>query len=268
MPTELTPTSRSLSMAIEDDGRPTGNGLYTPTTTQAYHYGKRLITWDGKVFKYGASSGACYTGRGNVFFNAIPATGIDYANNIAKAAAIGDTVIYVTNGSTVAQTEDCLVGGQITLKIASGTGDDQLMMRSVTHNTAAGLAATCEIHLDGGLDAALTTSSYSFVMPSPYSSIKYLSTSGGLSFVGPAAAYISATGYFGWFQTYGKCWIAPQAGPGVTAYYRAVYWRHDGSLDIHSNIASSVTDQRAGYIMDNNAAGNGSTVIMLQGDCW
>jgi hypothetical protein len=104
-------------------------------------------------------------------------------------------------------------------------------------------------------------------MPSPYSSIKYLSTSGGISFAGPSAAHITASGYFGFIQTYGM-WngSAQTERVGKADYYRSVYWRHDGSLDIHSQIGTNVTDQRAGYIMDNNAAANGATVIMLQND--
>ena len=270
MGTEITPTRRNINTAIELDGRPVDNGLYTPSTDQKYHFAKKILTWDGKLFKYAYFGGIVSTGRGNVFYNAIPATGIDYSA-VAADAAVGDTSILMTNQNVVAQTVDCMAGGHITINaLPSDTTNANLQQRTIVGNDAAPVSGSpvCRIYLDSPLNSALTAGvSYAFAMPSPYSDIRYISTSGTMSFAGPAAAY-SIAAKFGFVQVYGKCWLAPQSGIGTTAYYRTCYWRHDGTVDKFTNIGTNVTDQRAGYIMDNNTAANGSTVIMLQGDVY
>jgi hypothetical protein len=77
------------------------------------------------------------------------------------------------------------------------------------------------------------------------------------------------TGEFSWLQTWGKCWVAPQSGVGATSMIRAVYWRHDGSLDIRALAGTFhdayVTDQYAGYVLQNAQAGTqGAPFFMLQ----
>jgi len=242
-------------------------GQYAVSTVQEHCYGRRLITDLGKLFCYSLSSGECYTGRGNAFQNTISssANGIDY-RVLYAAQNKGDSSVQMLNAGSSAIAENYLAGGQIVIKLLTGSSDAALMMRTVVGNTAAvASSGICTIYLDRPLDQAVTTSSYAFVMPSPFTNIKYESTSGTKSFAGPAAAYVSATGYFFWTQMYGPYWLAPQSRVGTTAYYRTVYWRHDGSIDIGTQINSSVTDQRAGYILDNNADSNGVTVIQLTG---
>ncbi len=263
MGTELTP-SRASTLFGDVVGRP--ENLYAAETTQRYRYGQRYVHWDGKVVKYSKSSGACYTGRGNIFVNDIASSvaGIDYSL-LVSAAVVGDTKVRMTNGNTV-KVKDELAGGWLLMKPTETVTDAQLMMRGVLGNDAMGAAATGFVYFDEGIETALTAANYAFCMPSPYNNIKYLSTSGTYSFAGLAAIYISASGYNFWTQTWGPCWIGPQSRCGTTSYYREVYWRHDGTIDIHTQLASSVTDQRAGFIMDANPAANGSTLIMLQCD--
>lgn len=225
---------------------------------------------NGKGFVYCKSSGACYAGRGNVFDNAIPATGIDYANNVAAAAAIGDTKVYITNGSTVAQTKDGLRGGTIILKPASGSSDAVLQMRGIIGNDAMTLAGSGWVYLDAPLTAALTTASYSFCMPSPYLAVKYSDGSDAYnkSHIGIAAVYVSASGYYHWEQFKGRCWLAPQGECGTTDHGREVVWRYDGSIQLrdYNSAIGGAYGQVAGYILDDNGAANGSTEIMLTGN--
>jgi hypothetical protein len=251
-------------------GLPSGSWdfIYEKSTTKdaRWNIGDRVVLPDGRVFRYCKSGAACYPGQGNVFYNAIPATGIDYSL-LYEAAALGARSIKMTNQGTVAQTLDGLRGGEIILKPASGSGNDELQMRGIIGNTAGGVSDVITIYLDAPLTEALTTASYAFCMPSPYSDIRQTGgTAGCVSFAGVAAIEITASGYYFWLQTKGLCWIAPQSGVGATTYYRTAYWRHDGSVDIHPNIGTNVTDQIAGVIIDNNSAANGSTLISLQCD--
>jgi hypothetical protein len=249
------------------------NFLYEVSSTRnpEYNVGDRVVTPDGRVFRYCYSGGACYTGRGAAFYNAIPATGIDYAANIASAAAIGDTSVEITNGSTVAQTKDGLRGGWILFKTASGSDDSALQQRYIVGNDAMGLAETGTVYLDAPLTGALTTSSYSFCMPCPYWDIRLPSGAGTVSIAGVPAAYVSAASKYFWLQTWGLCWIAPQAsGPGTISCERQLYFRHDGSVDGYSVAGAGTfaseycTDQVAGFIVDNNTEANGATLMMLQ----
>jgi len=250
--------------------------VYDVTTAKSplYNVGDRVLLPNGKVFYHSYSGGMCYTGRGNVFYNTISssADGIDYSV-LAEAAAAGDRSVLMTNQGTAAITLDQFRNGQIVLKPTESTTDAELMFRGVVGNTAdasTGHDGTVRIYLDAKLTVAMLATNYAFVMPSPYTDIRYESTSGKKSFAGPAAAYVSAAGRYFWTQTWGMCWIAPQTdGPGTVAYNRSVYWRHDGTVDCYSCDSgtfgtSDVTDQRAGFIMDNNADDNGATLICLQ----
>jgi len=222
---------------------------------------------NGKSFVYCKSSGVCYTGQGNSLFNAVPATGIDYSA-VYAAAAIGAMSIKMTNQGVVAQTEDGLAGGTIILNHSGTSDNSDLQMRGIVGNTAGGVSDVITIYLDAPLTAALTTSSYAFCMPSPYSSVK----AGDLpacSKVGIAATYVSAANMYHWEQYEGRCWIAPQAGCGSTVHGREVVWRSDGSIQLRALTTGATVNgeeqQVAGYIMDNNTAANGSTEIMLTG---
>jgi len=245
--------------------------VYDVTTAKSplYNVGDRVLLPNGKVFYHSYSGGMCYTGRGNVFYNTISssADGIDYSV-LAEAAAAGDRSVLMTNQGTAAITLDQFRNGQIVLKPTESTTDAELMFRGVVGNTAdasTGHDGTVRIYLDAKLTVAMLATNYAFVMPSPYTDIRYADASGGgLSFAGLAAAYVSAASKYFWTQTWGMAWIAPQSGVGAASLYRECYWRHDGSVDTHANINSNVTDQRAGFVMDNNADGNGATVICLQ----
>lgn len=254
---------------------PNWDFLYEASTIKNpnYNIGDVVELPNGKGFVYCKSGGACWTGRGNILANSIDVTssyqsGIDYTT-LAASAAIGDTSVQMV--SAIAQTEDGLRGGFILLKTASGSNDSALQIRGIIGNTACSASGTTTIYLDAALTGALTTSSYAFCMPSPYSNVQYSqnpSVAGCCSHVGVAAVYVSAADMYHWEQFKGRCWIAAQSGAGSTIYAREVVWRYDGSVQIRST-SSDQGGQRgqvAGYIVDNNATNNGSTEIMLTGN--
>lgn len=241
-------------------------GPHTSETTQRYIYGTRFLTWDGKVYKYSLSSGACYTTMGNVFFATITSdtNGIDYSA-LTNGQSAGDREITLTNGST-AVAEDYLAGGLAVIIPSESTTNAEVMLRGIIGNNAAvATSGECTIYLDYPLETAVTTSENAYAMPSHYSNIKYQSTSGKKSFSGIAGTYVSATGYNFWTQTYGVCQLVNGWTEvcGKTAYYRGVWWRHDGSVSIFDNAPDAQTDLCAGFVLDNNADDNGMTNIMM-----
>jgi hypothetical protein len=173
----------------------------------------------------------------------------------------------MTNTGSAAIAANALAGGQIAMKPTETVTYAQLMFRTIVSNTlAAATSGVCTIELDAPIETALTAANYAFVMPSEWTDVAYDITSSGKSFAGVAGTYISATDYFFWCQTWGRCWLAQQSTVGVTALYRTAYWREDGSVHLHSNIGTNVTDQKAGTILDNNDSANGATVIRLEMD--
>jgi hypothetical protein len=240
--------------------------LYTTSTEKnpKYDIGDKMVLPDGRVFRYAKSGGACWTGRGVTFENAIPATGIDYSL-LAAAAVIGDRSVVMTNQGTVAQTKDGLKGGTILFKLLTGSDDSALQQRGIIGNTAGGVSDEITIYLDAGLTAAVSTASYAFCMPSPYSNLKYDASSQSKSYAGVPAVYVSASDMYFWVQTWGSLWIAPQNEVGKSTKQRDVVFKEDGSLQHKGTTdATYLNGQRAGFIVDNNAANNGSTVICLQ----
>jgi len=237
-------------------------GVYYEGTTKLYEIGDVAYTQRGK-FRYSLSSGICRAGRGCKFMNVIGTVGIDYSAVVA-AQQVGDKTITMT--SVVGQAANSLKGGTITINYLPPDSDDAYLQdRTVVGNTACAAGGTTVITLDYALTKALTTASYAFVMPNPYSDIAYDGGSGN-SVAGIPATYISATGHYFWLQTKGRIWVAPQGTVGKTAYAREVVWRHDGSIDIH-DVASATAkyNQHAGFIIDNNASANGATEIFF--DC-
>jgi hypothetical protein len=251
--------------AVPVDASDKGLGPYTLETTQRFGLSRQFIGPLGELYRYVKSGGVWRTGRGAKFLNAIPATGIDYSA-LARAQSIGDKKVLMTNQGVVAQTLDGLAGGII---IISDEDDDtptdgRLQRRRIVHNTAAGVSDTCEIELDFPLHRAVTTSTYAFCMPNPWNNIGY---DGGnaLSVAGVPAVYCSASGYYGFIQTNGLLWLAPQSTCGTTAHARQLVFRHDGSIDTHDYSDSNAGQQQhAGFIVDDNSLGNGSTIIMLE----
>jgi len=239
-------------------------GVHTAETTQRYIYGTRYLTWDGKVYKYSLAGAACYTLRLNAFWNTITSdtNGIDYSVLTSNQSA-GDREITLTNGSTSAIAEDYLAGGLAVIVPSETYTDGEVMLRGVIGNDIAAKSAECRMYLDAPLDAAVTTSQYAYVMPSHYRNVRYSSnTAGTRSWAGLAAVYTASGSNF-WCQTYGPAQCAAQTRAGSTTWYRDLYARYNGTLDIHSQIGTNVADQRVGFILDNNGDANDATNIML-----
>ncbi|MCK5612646.1 hypothetical protein KAR91_62820 [Candidatus Pacearchaeota archaeon] len=227
-----------------------------------WNVGDRVQLPDGRVFYYAKSAGICYTGQGNCFQNAIPATGIDYVV-LTENAPVGQ--VYVKTTATLDHTIDDLRNGHMLLKPTNTSTNAVLQMRLVTGNTACSAGDEITIYLDGGLTAALTTLSYVVVMPSPWNAIK-LDGSLATSVAGIAATYVDATDKYFWIQTWGQCWIAPQTDLGQADSKRQLVFRHDGSVGPHDDSDTTYEEyaQHAGFVLDDNSLANGATKMMLQ----
>ena len=231
-----------------------------------WEVGDRVVLADGRVFRYCRSDGACYTGQLNKFQSVIGTTsGIDYSA-LAEAAAIGDTSILMTNQGVIAQTENCMRGGWIEIKVANtdASGNQEGMQRMIIGNTAdasATMDGTVRIYLDAPLTAAVTTSSYAFSIGNPWNAVSNDATATN-SCCGVAATYVSASGYYHWEQTWGLCFITDIAATlGKVNAERQLIANATGGVAPHD---SGCTEQHVGFIVDDNASANGMSLVMLQ----
>lgn len=250
------------------------NFLYEVSTTRdpEFFVGDVVELPNGKGFVYCKSGAACYTGLGNILYNAIPATGIDYSL-LAETAPAGQDWVKMTNQGTVAQTLDGLRGGTICLKLLTGSDDTALQCRGIVGNTAGGVSDVITIYLDAAVSADLSVLSYGYCMPSPYSDVRYSASvelAGQCSHVGFANTYVDAANKYHWEQFRGRrMGVSLQGDPGGDAaalHERELVWRYQGSLQSrYTTEVLGLRQQVAGYIMDNNTAENGATEVMLTG---
>lgn len=180
--------------------------LYTSTATPGDGIYPGQIAWDGKTgkaFRYVLNGGAA-----QVVGNLLQASAQDttYENMaIGTAAAAGDTVLQVTNG-TATITAAQFVGGTIST-YTTGTiaiGDEYTIL-GVTGTLTTGGALS--VQLDRPLRAAVTTSAKVNMKRSPFSgAIQFPVTTQTEIPVG-VSIYPIAIAQYGWIQTHGPCAI-------------------------------------------------------------
>jgi hypothetical protein len=176
---------------------------------------------------------------------------------LQAASAAGSRTVYMNQTSI---TKDELRGGYLILyKAAASTH----VFRGIIGNTASASGNNFQIFLDAGLPFAVSTADSAKVLSNPYANVSQANLAGLASFVGMPATTAAINAYL-WVQTWGPLWCAPQAGVAAAALVRAVYFRHDGSLDIRANGGTNVTDQRAGFVIDYSPTGQGPPLVMLQ----
>jgi len=253
----------------------TAYGLYVADAVQRFGFGQRFLTNDGRVFKY-ARAGA--TLDVDHLAQSVVAQEIAYAA-APRAASAGDTKVSITVGasdgpsSNGALAADYLQGGYVVIFSDSVV----TMLRQIVGNTVVASGGTSILTLDFPLNAAVATAdSYLEAMASPYRSIK-ASTTGDTNrgFIG--LPLVEATsGQHCWIQTWGPCWISPQADVGATGHSIQVVARYDGSIQEHENYSAGdtptvseyrngVAQQHVGFVLSHATAGTqGAPFIMLQ----
>lgn len=241
-------------------------------TTQQHVYGRRYITWDGKVFKYSHSLGTLYAGYGAA--NIANATVARLINSVTPAALLaGQDQISVTIAATegyagdgvIAENE--LVGAQIVLGHGAAALTEE---RTIMANTAgASGGSTIQVLLDEPLDLAhdagvaceLPLNEYRYTGKGNYDYNAFVCV--------PRVAV--TTGYNYWGQTWGPCWCVPggaDSTPGDETYDRMVYFVGDGSVNggdalSGGSLASHVPYQPAGFIIDTTASGTGAMPLVM-----
>ena len=251
-------------------------GIYAIETTQRHIFGRRYITWDGKVFKYCHALDTIYAGRA-----AWNGAGTDVSaliNSTTPAAySIGDRQIKVTIASTEGYSadgvidEDELAGAYIVIGHGSATTTEN---RTVIGNTAVGSGGgTTIVTLDYPLAVAHSSGVACELPLNPYGYCLGTSLAAVVQAAVSVPCVYVTSGYNFWGQTWGPCWITPggaDSSIGNTANDRMAYFVGDGTVNggealSGGSLASHVPYQPAGFIIDGTEVGTGCMpLVMLQ----
>ncbi len=235
-------------------------GIYTTETTQRYVYGTRLITWDGRVYKYSNAVAVVYSYWGAFAFEnaavawtAVPTVGVIPA---------GERRAVVTLGS---RTTDDLAGGYLMTYDASATTSTYL--HGIVGNSDT--TTTTELFLDAPMPITTTTSDAHEVFENPYRETKF--NAAGSCAIIAVPARTSQAGYKYWGQTYGPAYISTTNATidDPAPWERTVYFTGDGAaggLVEAANASGSGEEQIAGFILNADIASAGGIagpLIML-----
>lgn len=195
---------------LTSDPQAAGQPLYTSSATQYHKLGERLVTEDGRVFRY-CQAGAVDLVAGNWIQS--PAQIGNHQNLTPSAASIGDTTITVTLGGTAA-TSGQYNGGQAVVSVTPGLGQAVSIIGNPAQTNGSG---TLTLQLGEPLRVAWTSSTRVDLVPNQYKGViqNPVTTLTG-SCVG-VAVYIIAATEFGWIQRSGLCGALIAGTPAVGA---------------------------------------------------
>jgi len=172
--------------------------LFSSSSSQQHSLGARMVTDDGREFRY-AQAGAVTLVPGTLVQSPAEATGNQ--NLALAAAAIGATSVTTTTTLTVAANQ--YAGGWVVVTVTPGQGY-QYKIKSHPAATAAVLTLT----LEDPLLVAFTTATRIDLVVNPYKSV-IINPSTATSMPVGAAVYPVVIAEYGWIQTKGPaCLLA------------------------------------------------------------
>jgi hypothetical protein len=256
-----------------ESGQTTVQGVQTQQATKNCSIGSRLVTFDGRVYRYSRTNDTTVL-NSDLLAQAVTAQHMGYTT-IAAAALAGASTVVVDFGASDGAAGDGVLAAN---ELENGyllvfPHSENSFTRLITANTAvAAGGGECTLTLNKPLPVALTVDTdHCEAICSPYWRIK-ASTTGDVNkaFIGlPSVA--AAANYYSWLQTWGPCWAAPQANVGSAAHSTQVVARYDGSIQVHDNSDTAVDgdlQQHIGFVMSRGAgAAQGAPFIMLQISC-
>ena len=237
--------------------------IYDLSATQMHRLGTRVQRGD-RSFRYAKAisavtayaKGSWSTYHQDIMYAAVP-----------TATPIGSNKIHVTVGASDGIANDgvfaahSLEGGSLVIFDATA---NENMYFDIVDNDAAVSAGTITITLDGALPLATVATTYHVeAIGSPYRVNN--GNCGGLRYwAGLPMRMATTTNPYHWLQTWGPCWVAPQASVGAGANVGCVVARHDGSLDVQET-GGYEDAQIVGSVMSWAQGGTqGAPIVMLQ----
>lgn len=221
-------------------------GVYGTGTVQKFELGTRYPQ-DDRVWRYGRAGSALNGQRGAFDY------GTFFAENTVEAAVIGQMYVKITTDATSGSVtngfgvKNNMVGGYF-----SQPDGTNRQFRRITGHLAGASGATIKVYLDGPLTRAMVTNSFVEWCPNPYRDLRQAGGTNRAVMGVPTTTIVS--GSFGWFQTWGPCWLAQNAAADFGGANDQMARFHEGGniedADTHSNA------QIAGFIMGTRSSGN------------
>ena len=226
-------------------------GVYSTGTVQEYELGTRYRQ-DDRVFRYGRAGSALDPKLGAFEY------GTYFGENTVAAAVVGQNYVVITTDATSGSVtngfgvKNNMVGGYF-----SQPDGTHKQWRRITGHVAAPTGTTVKVYLDGPITAALPAGgAFSEWCPNPYRDLR---ANGGIAgginkAVMGIPTVVIALGSYGWFQTWGPCWVAPDgildfgAGGNQMAVFTV-----GGNITNHSN---ATNNQTAGFVFTARTFGN------------
>jgi len=198
-----------MAVNLTSDPQAAGQALYTSQTRQDHALGERLVTSDGRVFRY-AKAGASPLVAGNML--QAPAQIANHLNLTPSAAAIGATSITVTLGATAATAGQYAEGWAF---ISTGPGNGYAY--PVTAHPAANASATLVLQIGVPIIVALTGSSRVDLQMNAYNGVIQTPVTTLTGACVGNAPYVIAASEYGWIQTRGPaaCLVAGTPSVGL-----------------------------------------------------
>lgn len=173
----------------------TGRDLYTSSAEKSQNLGQLGVDKLGRKFRY-VKAGAVALVAGNVLQS--PARDTQFTGMaVAVAAAIGDKVLNLTNGTTTTSLDQFKGGLAV---VSESTGIGQVFV--IAGNTVATSGAALTVTLEDSVRVALTTSSKVTLYMNAYNGVIVSPTTRTGKTVGGAIYPIAANEY-GWIQSGG-----------------------------------------------------------------
>ena len=242
-------------------------GTRTQSVTQNYPLGTKMVTADGRVFRYckartalNTEFGACYNAK--TITNAVApvqATGAGLLGAITVTLTVAATDGLTTNG-IIALNE--LAGGYIV--IGNGTNQHPMNRMIISNTAVAQGGGPCTVTVDEALDQAVTVGTTNIeTLMNPFILSDGNVTPGGYAtFIGMPACEMTIN-YYGWVQTKGPCWITSDGNTGKVATDKKCYFEANGSIKSASTATSATLQQLAGYGLDLGSAGGNAPFVNL-----
>ena len=228
---------------------PTQFGVYSTGTVKKFPYGTRYRIGD-RVFKYGKAGAALLPKKGAANYGAF--SGVTGGNVTARA--IGDTWVDIlldstTGGTSWFGTKNEMVGG-----FWSQPDTSNSQFRIITGHEKGANAATIKVYLDGPITRTMIATSFMEVAQNPYRNLQQAGND-YVSVMGVPTTAI-ASGSYGWFQTWGPCWLNPNIPVADTVKWRTVVFLNDGSIQSFEDATGETGHQVAGFVIDKTGSGS------------
>lgn len=174
-----------------------GGDTNSNTVAQLHRVATRMVTKDGRVFRY-AQAGAVDLVAGNVIQG--PAIVANHLANTPPAVAIGATSFTYTPGATLG-TVNQYADGWLQVDTTPGNGS----VYGIDSHAAFALstAFTLTLRPDDPVQVALTTSSRVGLIANPYRGVIQLPATTATGIICGVAPVIVTAAQWGWLQTWG-----------------------------------------------------------------